>query len=94
MTATLLINSSRMAFYLLAFDVRHLCKGYGRMQSRALSLQGLPLDCLLVLEGGHPSENIDCWTVSACVCIRTGCFREKLQMSLCVRVLCLSVSMY
>lgn len=40
MKATLLINSSRMAFYLLAFDVRHLCKGYGRMQSQGLSLQG------------------------------------------------------
>lgn len=37
MKATLLINSSRMAFYLLAFDVRHLCEGFGRMQSRALS---------------------------------------------------------
>ena len=42
MKATLLINSLRMAFYLLAFDVRHLYKGYGRMQSRALSLQGPP----------------------------------------------------
>lgn len=38
--ATLLINSSCMAFYLLAFDVRHLCKGFGRTQSWALSLQG------------------------------------------------------
>lgn len=42
MKATLLINSLRIAFYLLAFDVRHLCKGYGRMQLRALSLQGPP----------------------------------------------------
>lgn len=59
MKATLLINSSRMAFYLLAFDVRHLCKGYGRMQLRTLSLQEPPQIALLVLKGGHPSENID-----------------------------------
>lgn len=70
MKGTLLINSSQMAFYLLAFDIRHLCKGCGRMQLRALSLRGPPSDCLLLLKGGHPSENIDCWTVSPCVCIR------------------------
>lgn len=70
MKATPLINSSRMVFYLLAFDIRHLCEGYGRMQLRALSLRGPPSDCLLLLKGGHPSENIDCWTLSPCVCIR------------------------
>lgn len=70
MKATLLINSSLMAFYLLAFDIRHLCKGYGRMQLRPLSLHGPPSDCLLLLKGGHPSENIDHWTVSPCICIR------------------------
>lgn len=64
MKATLLINSSQTAFYLLPFDVRHLCEGYGRTQLQALSLRGPPSDCLLLLKGGHPSENIDCGTVS------------------------------
>lgn len=40
MKVTPLINSLRMAFYLLAFDVRHLCMGHGRTQSQALSLCG------------------------------------------------------
>lgn len=92
MKATLLINSWRMAFYLLAFDVRHLCKGYGRMQLRTLSLQGPPSECLLVLGRGHPSENIDCWTVSACVCIRKVASERNCKcLCMCFCVCCLSL---
>lgn len=93
MKAPPLINSSRMAFYLLAFDVRHLCKGYGRMQSRALSLQGPPSDCLQVLEGGHPLENIDCCTVCACVCIRRAALERNCKcLCVCVHACCACLS--
>lgn len=96
MKATPLINSSRMAFYLLAFDVRHLCKG---LRSNAITgpfIAGAPpSDCLLVLEGGHPSENIDCWTVSACVCIRRAALERncKCLCVVCVVAVCLRVLM-
>lgn len=53
-------------------------------------IAGARSDCLLVLQGGHPSENIDRWTVSGCVCVREcvcmsrPALIEKLQMPLCV----------
>lgn len=59
-------------------------------------IAGARSDCLLVLQGGHPSENIDRWTVSGCVCVREcvcmsrPALIEKLQMPLCVYI-CLCV---
>lgn len=40
MKATLLINSLRMAFYLVAFDVRRRCWGCARTQLRASFIVG------------------------------------------------------
>lgn len=94
--ATLLINSARMAFYLLAFDVRHLCKGYGRMQSRALSLQGPPPG-LPASSPGRPSFRkywlLDSERLCVRVCIRRVASERNckhLCVSLCVCCACLS----
>lgn len=52
-----------------------------------------PSDCLLVLEGGHPSENIDCWTVSACVCIRRAALERNCKcLCVCLRACCACLS--
>lgn len=46
-----------------------------------------PSDCLQVLGGDHPSENIDCWTVSACVCIRRAALERNCKcLCVCLRV--------
>lgn len=98
MKAALLINSSWMASYLLAFDVRHLCKGYGRMQSRALSSPGPPLR--------SPASSRDrpsfrkYWLLdseSVCVHVRVlGSLLWKVIANgcVCLRVLGCCVSMY
>lgn len=46
-------------------------------------IAGPPSDCLQVLEGDHPSENIDCWTARACVCIRRAALERNCKC-LCV----------
>ena len=93
MKATLLINSLRMAFYLLAFDVRHLCKGYGRMQSWALSLQG-PLR-LPASSRGRPSFR-KYWLLDSerlCVCIgRASLERNCKCLCVCPCVCCACLS--
>lgn len=44
-------------------------RNYGPFHCRrAPSRRSHPSDCSPVLQGGHPSENIDCWTQSICVC--------------------------
>lgn len=53
-----------------------------------------PSDCLLVLGGGHPSENIDCSMVSACVCIRKVALRDIANAFVCAPFCLLSAFMY
>lgn len=47
-----------------------------------------PSRCSLVLQGGHPSENIDCWTVSICVCIRKVELRREIANAFFCARLC------
>lgn len=86
MKAPLLINSLWIAFYLLIFDVQHLCKGlrWNTITAPLISTGAeLPIICC-PHKRGHPSENIDCLTTQ-CLCLnKKGCFTEKFQVSVCV----------
>lgn len=98
MKVTVLINSLRMAFYLLAFDVRHLCMGYGRMQSQALSLHAPPPRLLASSRGRSSFRKywlLDSERLCVCVCIRRAALERNCKcLCVCLCVLCLYVSLY
>lgn len=94
MKATPLINSLRMAFYLMAFDVRQLCTGDGRTQLRApfiaASPHHPPTPPLTLLTGppGRPSFRKYWLPDSVCVCIRKVELRREIANAFFCAWLC------